>query len=39
MGENDRLICTKQNESELKKAEAIKALAYLIKKYAGELSK
>jgi hypothetical protein len=39
MSENSSLSLIKQNESELKKIEAVKALAHLIKKYAGELSK
>jgi hypothetical protein len=39
MNENNRLCLSKHNEAELKKEEAIKALAYLIKKYAGELLK
>lgn len=39
MSENSSLSLIKQNESELKKVEAVKALAHLIKKYAGELSK
>lgn len=39
MNENNSSSLIKQNESELKKVEAIKALAELIKKYVGTLSK
>lgn len=37
MRENYNIGCTKQHKSEIKKTEAIKTLAYLIKKYANEL--
>lgn len=39
MSKNCSLSLIKQNESQIKKVEAVKALAHLIKKYAGELSK
>ncbi|MEC2074004.1 MULTISPECIES: hypothetical protein [Bacillaceae] len=39
MSENSSFSLKKHNESEFKKVEAVKTLAHLIKKYAGELIK